>query len=549
RKAAVARIESACQKATSERCDVITLYQGGEYHLYQYKRYTDVRLVFAPEQQIAFYGGDPDNFTYPRHDLDLCLFRAYENGRPAKPAAFLAWGTQGAQEGDLVFVSGNPGSTSRLLTTAQLISLRDHGVPDSIAALEARRGALLAYAAMGKEQERRALAQIFGIENSLKAFRGRLAALRDQAAMARQAEAEQALRRKVEADPALKASVGAAWDAIAQATLKAESKKNELRYATFKRPRLFNIAGTLVQYAAEMRKPNEQRLEEFADSNLPALMNTLYSPAPIYLDLEEKLLTAHLEAAATSLGSEHPFVKAALAGATPAEAARRAVAGTALRDVAARKALTAGGTSAITASTDTMIDLARRIDPLVRATRQWYEEEVDAAIVRASQEIAQARFKLLGKTVPPDATFTLRLNYGTIKGFPMEGSQAPAFTTFFGLYDRAAGFNNRAPWNLPQRFRERMNRLDLATPLNFVTTNDTIGGSSGSPVVDREGRFVGLVFDGNIHSLAWDYFYTDERGRTVAVDARAILEALRKLYDADAVALEILGTPAPGAAK
>jgi len=540
RKAAVANLENECASKSGLRCDVVKLYQGGEYQLYQYRKYTDVRLVFAPEQAIAFFGGDPDNFTFPRHDLDIAFFRAYENGQPVKPVSWLKWGTVGANDGDLVFVSGHPGSTSRLDTMAELSSERDVMLPASLKWLNRRLAVLKKYSAQSPEHERRAKTQIFGLENSVKAMNGRLVALQDPRAMGRRAAEEKDLRAKVAADPALHKSVGDPWGAIAAAVKKADGKDVEKRYVSFSGSRLLTMAGQIIRLTAETRKPNEVRLEEYIDSSLPSLKNRLYSKAPIYDDVEETTLTDQLLMAEAELGPKHPFVQAVLGGKPAAEVARALVAGTRLKDVEARKAIVEGGPAAVEASTDAMIVLARRIDPLSRAIRKWSEDEVYAPTTRAAERIAHARWKAYGKTVSPDATFTLRLAYGTVQGYPAEGTEVPPRTTFHGLYDRAAAHGGKAPWSLPERWKARKASLDLSTPLNFVSTNDIIGGNSGSPVVNRSGEFVGIIFDGNIQSLAWDYFYTDDQGRAVSVDARGIVEALRKVFDAEALVQELL---------
>ncbi len=539
RKAAITKIENDCNASSGLRCNVVTLYQGGEYQLYRYKKYTDVRLVFAPEQEIAFFGGDPDNFTFPRHDLDICLMRAYENGQPAKPASFLPFSAAGVADGDLVFVSGNPGSTSRLDTVAQLKTVGDALLPLQLEFLKRRLGVLGAYSARGAEQARRAKAQVFGLENGYKALDGRLTALQDAKAMAAKAAVEKELRAKVSADLAVAAATGEAWATIEAAETKAVSRIKEQFSVGFGGSRLLGIAGQIVRYVQEVKKPNEQRLEEYIDSNLEPLKNRLYSKAPIYDDLEETTLTDQLAWAVEKLGPSHPFVKAVLGTQSPAEVAKAAIAGTKLEDPEARKALVEGGPAAVAASTDSMIGLARKIDPLAREVRKFVEDEVDAPVTRAGEKIAQARWKVYGKTMPPDATFTLRLSYGAVKGFPAEGTTVAPFTTFYGMLDRSISHGGKPPWALPPRWVDKKASLKLETPLNFASTNDIIGGNSGSPVVSAKGEFVGIVFDGNIQSLAWDYFYTDEQARCVSVDVRGIVEALRGVYGADALVREL----------
>jgi hypothetical protein len=542
RKAATATVENECTTRTGLRCDVVKLYQGGEYHLYHYKKYTDVRVVFAPEQGIAFFGGDPDNFTFPRHDLDISLFHAYENGQPVKPASYLKWSATGVAEGDLVFVAGNPGSTSRQDTMAELESERDVVLPATLAWLDARLAVLRAYSAKGPENQRRAKAMTFSLENAYKGLNGRLVALQDHKAMAGKAEEEKSLRARTAADPALAKSAGTAWAAIAAVRKKADAREKETRFVGFGGARLLGFAGQIVRLVAEVQKPNEVRLEGYTDSSLPSLKNRLFSKAPVFDDLEETTLAHQFQLAATALGPTHPFVLAVLGGRPPAEVAQALVSGSKLKDPAVRQALVEGGAAAVAASTDPLIVLARKIDPLARAIKKFNDDEVQAPITRSSEKIAEARWKLYGKTVSPDATFTLRLAYGTVKGYPADGTEAAPRTTFYGLFDRSFSHGGKAPWDLPARWLDKRASLDLATPLNFVSTNDIIGGNSGSPVVNRAGEFVGIIFDGNIESLGWDYFYTEERGRAVSVDSRGILEALRKVFDADALVKEILGS-------
>jgi len=541
RKAATARLEKECAERTGQRCDVIPLYQGGEYQLYTYKKYTDVRLVFAPEQQTAFFGGDDDNFTFPRHDLDICIMRAYENGAPARSPAYLPWARAGAEDGDLVFVSGNPGSTSRLETVAQLESERRVIQPKILRSLKRRIGTLKAYAAKSPENERRAKEYIFSYANSIKAREGMLKSLQDPKAMAAKAAAERDLRRRYGAGGAASAGTDP-WETIAAAQTKFDARFPEYRQieqGLMHAPRLLGIAGDIVRYVDEKQKPNDVRLEEFRDSNLESLENELYSPAPIYDDLDEVMLADRLKEAQAQLGPTHPFTKTVLGGRSPEEVAHEAVSGTKLKDVAVRKALVEGGRAAVAASTDPMIVLARKIDPLARQVRSFKEDEVDAVQKRAGERIAQARWKAFGRTLSPDATFTLRLAFGVVKPFPAEGTMVPARTTLHGLYDRSASFRNRPPWNLMPRWVEHEKDLDLKTPFNFVCTADIIGGNSGSPVINKDGEFVGIIFDGNIESLASDYYYTDEVARAVAVDARGIVEALRKVYGSAALVQEL----------
>ncbi len=548
RKAEIARIEKESLNATGLRSDVVTLYQGGEYWLYRYKKYTDIRLVFAPEQQIAFFGGDPDNFTYPRYDLDFALFRVYENGQPIRTSHYLKWNSKGAEAGELVFVSGHPGTTERLSTLAQLEVQRDHFYPLTLKTLNRRLGVLKGYAARGAEETREAANQIFSFENTLKAMNGEFAGLKDRSLMAKKEKDEKEFRAHVASREGWEKEYGPAWDAISAAEKKhLEVWKQEL----FRQPRgsrLARMALTFVQYVAEVKKPDGERLDGYHDSQLESLRFRLFSPAPVYPALEETLLADSLQEALDELGPEDRFVKTVLGGRSSREAASELIRKTKLADVALRKSLVEGGEAAIAASTDTLIVLARKMDPLAREMRKWVEDNVESVQKSSGEKIGKARFAVYGKSSYPDATFTLRLAYGSVRGYPMNGTQAPPKTTFFGLYDRANSFSLKPPYHLPTRYAERLQKIDLTTPLNFVSTCDIIGGNSGSPVINSKGELVGLIFDGNIESLVGNYVYEEERNRAVAVHSAAIIEALRKLYDADGLAAELTGPAAPSSA-
>jgi hypothetical protein len=536
-----AKIEKESLEKTSLRSDVVSLYQGGEYWLYRYKKYTDVRLVFAPEQQMAFFGGDPDNFTFPRFDLDFALLRVYENDRPIQSKEYLKWNTKGAANDELVFVSGHPGSTERGLTMSQLTLDRDLIYPMRIGRLKRQLQALRAYAARGAEQARQAADEIFGLENSIKALTGEFNGM-DKALFDKKAKEESDLRAKVNANAEWRRQYGDAWDAISAATKRqAEIQKLRQFRSISSASNLASLARQIVIYVAEIQKPDGQRIDGYHDSQLEELKFYLFSPAPVYPEFEEALLTFSLQDSLEQLGPNDPFVKAILNGRTPAEVASEVIRGTKLKDPAVRKSLVEGGAAAVNASTDLLIVLARKADPFYRDMRKQYEDTVESGVTSASEKIAKARFAIYGKSVYPDATFTLRLAYGTVRGYPMNGTIAPPRTTFFGLYDRAYSFDNKPPFNLTPRFIERRDRIDLATPLNFVMTADIIGGNSGSPVINRNGEFVGIIFDGNIESLTGNFVYLEETNRAVAVNAGAIVEALRKVYDAPALANELEG--------
>jgi hypothetical protein len=540
RQAEIAKIERESQDKTGLRSDVVTLYQGGEYWLYRYKKYTDVRLVFAPEQQAAFFGGDPDNFTYPRYDLDMALFRVYENGKPIETKDFLKWNAQGSADGDLVFVSGHPGSTQRNDTMAQLIYERDVAQPTASKIYHARLDVLRAYSAKGAEQAREAGSRIFSFENSLKARTGEYNGLKDPAIMAAKQKQEDDFRAKVIANPQWKAAYGGAWDEIAQAEKKAASRTKEVYFHGLDSD-LANFATSIVQYVAELKKPDGDRLPGYHDAQLESLRFRLFSSAPIYLQMDIARITGALQLDIEGAGPNDPFVKTVLNGMAPAEVAAMLVNGSKLADPAVRNQLIEGGEAAVNASTDPMIVLARKLDPMRRELIKWEQDNVQSVEERGGEAIGKARFAVYGKTTYPDATFTLRLSYGQVKGYPMNGTIAPSKTTYYGLVDRATSFDMKAPFNLPARFAEGKAKMDLATPLDFVTTNDIIGGNSGSPVINRQGEIVGLIFDGDIESLVGDYVYDGAANRSVAVHTAGMTEALRKLYGADAVVRELTG--------
>lgn len=541
RKAERAKIEKESLDSTGLRSDVISFYQGGEYWLYRYKKYTDIRLVFAPEQQIAFYGGDPDNFTYPRYDLDMALFRVYENDKPVESRHYLKWNAKGAAEGELVFVSGHPGSTSRLRTLAQIEGSRDYIYPLLIQTLKRRLEVLKRYAERGPEPAREAAGQIFGIENSLKALAGEYNGLLDKNLMAKKKREEEDFRALVASNPDWKKEYGRAWEAIAKAEKKQQKTLTQRWFRGLRGSRLPDLALTIVRYVTEVTKPDGKRFQEYRDSQLESMRFRLFSPAPIYPQLEEALLTHGFQESLDALGPDDPFIKALLQGRAPAEVAKEVITRTKLADPDFRRSLVDGGEAAVAAATDPLIVLARRVDPLLREERKWYEDNIESVETAAGEKIGTARFTVYGKSVYPDATFTLRLAYGTVKGYPMNGTQAPSKTTLYGLYDRAKSFDLRSPYDLPARYVEGTDKLDLATPLNFVSTCDIIGGNSGSPVINRNAEFVGVIFDGNIESLIGDLVYHEENNRAVAVHSAAMIEALRKLYDAAPLADELEG--------
>jgi len=542
----IADIERESQNATGLHSEVVKLYGGGSYQLYRYKRYTDVRLVFAPEKRIAFFGGDPDNFEYPRFDLDICLFRAYENGQPAHVENYLKVNSQGPAEHDLVFVSGHPGRTNRQLTVSALTDLRDRVLPFQLQTLYRREVLLAAFGAHSLENQRRIDSDLFGIRNSRKRSNGQLAVLLSPEFFAERVEDEKAFRSELENQPTLR-PVSEAYSRVDQAEtemmkvlvsgflLEGDWRRGALGFDS----RLFRIARTLVRAAVERPKPNGERLAEFRDSNRAPLELQLFSPAPIYDDVEELELSDSLTDLATRLGPQDSLIKQILAGKSPRDRAHELVSGTKLKDVSVRHQLYEGVAAALEGYSDPMIALATLVDPAARQVRRIFEESSETE-QEAYGQIARARFALKGNEIYPDATGTLRLSFGEVAGYEEDGKTVPAFTAFAGLYQRANDHQNREPFDLPPRWIDRHDKLNLETRFNFVITADVVGGNSGSPVVNEAGELVGLIFDGNIQSLAGDFAYSDEQSRSVAVDVAAIIEALDKMYDAKPLVDELV---------
>jgi hypothetical protein len=559
RRAASAEIEGACAKETGLRCDVVTLYAGGMYNLYKYKKYTDVRLVFAPEFNIAFFGGDPDNFEYPRYDLDITFFRVYENGKPADLGNnYLKFSHGGVKDGELIFVSGNPGSTGRMDTMAQLEFLRDTAYPFRLEYLKRRNAVLTSWSKESEENARRAQESIFGIENSIKAITGYLGGLKDEKLMAKKQQEEEALQQYVSSDPKRKSEYGDPWATVS----KAEQSYKEIYLPLMLLDRRVGLPGdlnffarVLVRGAAQRELPNAQRLPEYRESALPSLEQQLFSTAPVYKDLETVSFTDALALMQEKLGAGNADVQKILGGRTPAEAAQYYLTNTKLDDVNLRKQLWEGGAKAIAASDDPLVLLMREIEPDVFAFRKRYDDEVQSAERSAGATLAKIHFAQGGTDTYPDATFTLRLSYGKVQGYTENGegtvpagTKLPFFTTIGGAFEHAAQHEDKPPYDLPKSWMEAKPKLKLATPLNVVETADIIGGNSGSPVLNTKGEVVGIIFDGNIQSLPWDFVYDDSIGRSIHVDTQGIIEALRNVYHADRLVEELMGT-APAKAK
>jgi hypothetical protein len=540
RETETAAIEKESKDKTGLRSDVVSFYNGGEYWLYQYKAYTDVRLVFAPEEEAAFFGGDPDNFTYPRYDLDMALYRVYDNGKPLHTDNYLKWNAKGAAPGDLVFVSGHPGATSRQDTQAELSLERDTIEPSVIQYLQRRIDAEQEFAKLSPENADLVGTNVFLLQNSLKVYLGRTEALSDKAILAKKQAEEKDLRDQVAANPEWQKEYGGAWDQVAHAV---DLAKPDVQRRIFRRTdsQLFSFALQIVQYVAEVKKPDGDRLPQYHEAGLDSLRFQLLSPAPIHLSVDKLYMRTALNLAKEKLGANDEYLQAIVQGGDIDKTVDALVDGTKLGDAAFRKSLLDGGEAAVAASTDPMIMAARRVDPIWRASYVKNRDNIESVFDAAGEKLGNARFAVYGKNAYPDATFTLRLSYGTVDGFPYNGTTAPPVTTFYGLYDRAASFSDKSPWDLTPKEEAARDKLDLATPLDFVCTADIIGGNSGSPVVNRDGELVGLIFDGNIESLAGDFVYDGTKNRAVAVHSAGMIEAMRKIYGVGALADELEG--------
>ena len=536
---AIGDLQSSCQTETHLICEVVTFYQGGKYSLYRYKRYSDVRLVMAPEETISFFGGDPDNFTYPRYDIDLSLLRVYENNQPMHADHYLRWNSNGFKEGDATFVVGNPGSTGRLLTMAQMEYLRDVQYPATLATYKAQIAIFKELAGKSEANKRQYENSIFSLENSQKAVKGYDAGLLDPSIMARKAAFEKDFRSRIMAKPALAAKYGRAWDNIAVAQKELASFAGQQQFQGFGGgSSLMNFAAGLVRLPAQGKLPDSLRLPQYRGAGLDRIKAQMAQNLAIAPDLEKLLLAAQFRMAQKALPAGDPFLAAALAGRSPEVAAEALVDGTKLGSAAARKALLDGGAAAIAASDDPMIALARTVNPL--ATRHAMRAlRLNNAISANVELVGQAIYAAYGESLPPDATFTLRISDGVVQGFPYNGTIAPYKTSFYGMYAHNAEFDGKPPFNLPPRWLAARDAIDMTAPLDFVTTADIIGGNSGSPVINRSGEVVGLIFDGNIEMLPNRFIYTDEVARSVAVHTRAIVEALRKVYGAARLADEV----------
>jgi hypothetical protein len=534
----IRKIEKEYFDKNKLKTDVVSLFNGGEYWVYQYNKYTDVRLVFAPEQKIAYYGGDADNFTYPRWDLDICFFRCYENDKPINSPNFLKWNAKGPAENDLVFISGHPGTTERLKTLAQLEYKRDVTIPQRLESINLQLMILERYSQKGDEEKRRALTRIFGLENSKKAITGQLNGLKDPELMKIKVQEEADFIEQIKTNSVWVEKYMQYFDQIKQIINdnKEDQRKRSFRHFSSS---LFGYALSLIRYATETAKPEADRLPGYSNAALPSVKARILSPAPIYKDLERELAWADVKMGLGKLGIEDEYWRKFLDGTAPKDMVDLLFDKTQLEKLEIRNVLVSGGMDIIKRSEDPMIKLALRLDQYLRDQEQSNKDNFESILSKAQEKLAEARFEIYGKSKNPDANFTLRLTYGTVKGYPMNGTNAPAFTTLYGIYDRSLAFGKNEDYILPSRYWDRQKKLDLATPVNFVSTCDIIGGNSGSPTLNKNGEFIGIVFDGNIESLPGNFVYDIRNNRAVSVDSRYILEALNKLYDAEKLVKEL----------
>jgi hypothetical protein len=532
--AKIAEIEKgSCPDTKTTRCQVVKLYGGGEYKLYTYRKYSDVRIVCSTDFQAAFFGGDPYNFNFPRYSLDASFLRAYENGKPVSTPNHLQFNPRAPVDGEATFVIGNPGSTQRLFTMDQLALQRDLALPITVTTYSELRGRMLSAMEGSAAKTREGADTLFGLENSLKVYIGRVKALNDPAFMKTLADAETALRAKAAGDPA----IGDPWSDIAQADAAYRDIYVPFRFVnTLPRGDLFDYAVELVRSAEERAKPNSERLPDYTDSRLPLLEKQVLDAHPIYPWLEKLRLEWGLSKAREYLGADDPDTKLLLGRESPEALAGRLVSGTRLADPAVRKALWNGGKAAIEASKDPMIVYARNLDARQRQLQKQYDDRYDAPVTAAQAKLSAARFKAYGNSIYPDATFTLRISYGKVQGWLERGQQVPTRTVMGGAFDRATGAQ---PFKLADAFVANEGRIDKSTVYDFVTTNDIIGGNSGSPVLDRDGTVIGAAFDGNIHSLGGNYGFDPAVNRTVVVSMAAVQEALEHIYPAPALLAEL----------
>ena len=537
RKEIISKIEKDSYEKTGYRSDVVELYHGGEFWLYKYLRYTDIRLVHAPELQAAAFGGDGDNFQYPRYALDYAFFRVYQNNKPIESKNFLQWNSNGAKENELLFVSGHPGSTDRQKTLSEILFLKDHSFPEYLKILNEKIHSMREYSKRGKEEERRAKGSILGMENSIKALEGEYNALKDEKTIEIIKKNEDALQQIVNNSIDLKNEYGEIWNHIKSVQDKMIERKKEMYYQNFS-GQLPSLALSLVRYQIELEKPNEKRYEEFRDSSLESIRFKLLTSAPVYKDKEIVSLSKSLELSLKELGKENEYIKLALGDRDPKSIATEIIENTKLDSSEFRQSLLQNP-KLIQNSNDPLLLWIIKLEPLLRKNRDWIEKEIENVMTVEGGKLAELRFKVYGRNTYPDATFTLRLSIGTTKQYEIDGWKVPPFTTFSGLYERAYGFNNKSDYKLSEKISKSINNINSNSKLNFCTTHDITGGNSGSPVINTKGEIVGLIFDGNAYSHTLSYIYTDEKARAISVHTEGIEEALRSIYSASYLIKEL----------
>ncbi len=534
-----AKIKKELQDKTKLKAELVTLYNGGEYWIYLYKKYEDVRLVFAPERQAAYFGGDYDNFCFPRWDLDITIFRVYEDGKPISSDNYLKFNPTAPKEDQLVFISGHPGSTERLLTYPQLESMKDNMYPMMLKMIENKIETLREYSKLGKEQERRALIEIFGLENGKKSMAGTLEGLKEPQLMAKKAFEERMLKEKIKDNSDWQKKYGSAWDEIAELNKQSGEIRKKSTYHSLGSSLASKAIG-LVRFIEESQKPDGERLAGYHQAEIERVKVRLLSPAPVYMDFEKAKFIGAMKFALENVPNDE-YIKLILNGKTPKERANELFDNTKVNDLEFRKELLENGVAGLKNTKDPLLKLAQQLDPILRKELKEYQDVVESKMVQAEEKIADARFAVFGKETYPDATFSLRLTYGTVKGYPMNGTIAPIKTTLYGLYDRALSFEGYEDFELPKRYWDRRDKLDLSTSVNFVSTCDIIGGNSGSPTINEKAEFIGIVFDGNVESLPGNFIYDVTKNRAVSCSAEYISYALRNLYDAKKLAEEIEG--------
>ena len=533
RRQTLKRTVQECEETSGLKCESVSLYNGGQHWLYKYKRYDDVRLVFAPERDIAAFGGDPDNFNFPRWSLDMTLMRVYEDGKPANTPNHLEWREKGLTSGEAMFVAGHPGNTQRLLTVSDLKFRRDVSIPQWLLRNVELRGRYIQYASAGGEAYRTTQEPLQTVENGIKVLRKELDALHNDEMFSQKAAAERELKAAIAANSKLAADIGTAWDDIERANdtyLRFRDDYIYIEAGVAFSGRLFDYARTLVRRAAEAGKANEDRLRPYTEAALPRTKQLTLADRPFYPEMETLQLSFSLDKMRENLGPDSPFVHQVLGRKSPAALAEELVSATQLDDPAVRTKLWEADLATIEAYADPMIRLALDIDEQARALRKRYEDEVEAPTDLAYEKIAKARFAIQGTTDYPDATFTLRVSYGAHEGWNEKGVDVRPWTTVSELFPRVTG---DTPFRLPDSWADAKDTMAGDTKFNYVGTTDIIGGNSGSPVIDKDGKLVGLIFDGNIHSISGSYWFDSELNRSVAVHPEVMLESLRSIYKAD----------------